>query len=429
MNRTTAPRLRKAEKINITEPVVGRLSNGLPVYIIESGDQDIIRVDISLQAGSRQQDKIFQASFTNTLLREGTPKRTSRQIADELDFYGSYLIPVTDRDEAGLQLYSLGKFLPPTLDIAADILINPLFPEDEIDILKKNRFQSLSIEEKKVEYRARKIFFRALFGKDHPYGQTGETADLGKISKYDLEKFHKNYYQPEFASIIIAGKDAGKYMKDLEERFGAWGRDRTSGVAALRPVKKVVNKAYRKIIEDVPGAVQASIRMGCITPGKNHRDFVGLSIASTLLGGYFGSRLMQNIREDKGYTYGISSMLHSFKETGVFLIGTDVGLEYCQPTIQECYMEINRLAQRKVSKTELQRVRQYSGGELLRQLDGPYNQAESLKSLLTFGMDFDFIARYLEVLNNISPEEIRALTSKYIKPEFFVEVVAGVQGD
>ena len=114
MNRTTAPRLRKAEKINITEPVVGRLSNGLPVYIIESGDQDIIRVDISLQAGSRQQDKIFQASFTNTLLREGTPKRTSRQIADELDFYGSYLIPVTDRDEAGLQLYSLGKFLPPT---------------------------------------------------------------------------------------------------------------------------------------------------------------------------------------------------------------------------------------------------------------------------------------------------------------------------
>jgi predicted Zn-dependent peptidase len=426
-DRSIAPRLRKAEKLNYTRPETGSLSNGIPFYIIDSGDQDIIRVDFCFQAGSRYQEKVFQSYFTNSLLPEGTSTRSSRSISDELDFYGSYLNPVIDRDEAGLQLYSLGKFLPATLDITADTLMNPVFPEEEIEILRQNRIQGMLTEEKKVESRARKTFFRTLFGPDHPYGQTGEISDLDEIRQDDLIRFHNQFYRPRQAYIIISGRNAGRQIKLIEERFGHWNLITELPEPQIRPIQKTENLPFRALRENVPGAVQAAIRMGCITPAKNHPDFSSLSIVNTILGGYFGSRLMQNIRENKGYTYGIGSSLHSFREAGVFILGTEVGVDYYLPTLHECYSEIQILSGKPVGKTELKRVKQHIGGELVRQLDGPYNQAESLKSLISFGMDFDFIDHYLKVLNDIGPEEIRSLTTKYLNPDNFVEVVAGAQ--
>ena len=161
-------------------------------------------------------------------------------------------------------------------------------------------------------------------------------------------------------------------------------------------------------------------------PIKSHEDFAGLSIANTILGGYFGSRLMQNIREDKGYTYGVGSSLYSFKEKGLFMISTDVSQEYYKATLNECFKEIDRLCTDTVADSELFRVRQYIEGELLRQLDGPFNLAETFRSLLTFGLDFSFLKSFLIVLDHITPKDIQNLAFKYFGSKPLVQVVAGI---
>ncbi len=428
LNRINQPPLGTVNKLAVSKPELHKLSNSIPVYIIEAGDQDIIRLDIIFQAGSRYQEKIFQASFTSSLLIEGSKTKSAHQIAEELDFNGSYVYPGNDRDQAYVQAYCLGKFLPATLSITADILKNPSFEPRELDTLRNKRRQSLAIDNQKVEYLAKKSLFRSLFGPDHPYGQIGEEDDLPGIQKPDLHKFHQAYYQPNNCQIIISGKQAGKYLPLLEDNFGSWEVSEENK-RELFPVGEENTSLILKQREDVPGAVQAAIRIGGIMPTRNHEDFSALNIANTILGGYFGSRLMQNIREDKGYTYGINSSLFSFKEKGVFLIGTEVGIDFYKPTLKEIYFEIERLSTQEVADAELKRVRQYIEGDLLRQLDGPYNQAESFKVLLNHGLDFNFLETYLDVLNNIAPKDILNISERYFRPESFIEVVAGVSHD
>lgn len=425
VNRSNKPSLGAVKELNVTKPDEYHLSNNIPVYIIEAGDQDIIRVDILFQAGSRYQQKIFQAGFTNSMLLEGTKSKTAHQIAEEVDFYGSYVYPGSDRDEANIQIYSLGKFLPSTLAIVKDIIQNPSFQQKELDTLRNRRSQSLAIDNKKAEYRAKRLFFRSLFGPTHPYGQIGEEENLKDISRRNLVEFHQAYYHPNNCRIILSGQKASKYLPILEESFGTWVNEYKQG--EVFPVGNEIGSTEKKHREDVPGAVQAAIRLGKIMPTRNHDDFSALNITNTILGGYFGSRLMQNIREDKGYTYGIGSSLFSFMEKGVFMIGTDVGLEYYVPTLEECYYELNRLSDELVPDQELKRVKQYIEGELLRELDGPYNQASSFKTLLSHDLDFSFLKTYLDILNNITPVEIRDLSRKYLNPDSFLEIVAGVK--
>lgn len=424
LNRKQTPELGAVKKLYAQEPEIHLLSNGIPVHILEAGDQEIIRLDIVFQAGSRYQNKIFQAGTTNSLLTEGTTKKTAREIADNIDFYGSYLNPGSDRDEAHIQLYSLNKFLAGTLDITADIIKNPVFPEKELDIHRDKRLQTLAIESQKVDSRARKIFIRNLFGPDHPYGQIGEAGDLINITRDDLKEYHAAHYHPRICNMLISGKDASKRINLLEERFGKWTGSQEEP-ASLTPVSDENRTPESRITESVNGAVQSAIRIGGIMPVKTHEDFSGLSIANTILGGFFGSRLMQNIREDKGYTYGIGSSIYSLKEKGIFLISTDVGQDYYLQTIQECFKEIEILTSKTVSDQELSRVRQHIEGEILRQLDGPFNLAESYRSLMTFGLDFSFLKVFLDILKNITPQDILSLSKKYFLTDQMLTVVSG----
>ncbi len=208
LNRSIKPPLGAVTKLNLSKPEEFHLSNNIPVYIIEAGDQDIIKVDIIFQAGSRYQQKIFQAGFTNSMLLEGTATKTAHQIAEEIDFYGSYVYPGNDRDEANIHVYSLGKFLPSSLAIAKDIIQNPSFTQKELDTLRNRRAQSLAIDNTKAEYQAKKLFFRSLFGQSHPYGQIGEVEDLPEVSRDNLVDYHQSYYHPDNCKIIISGQKA-----------------------------------------------------------------------------------------------------------------------------------------------------------------------------------------------------------------------------
>ncbi len=425
IDRNNPPKLGPVQKLHALEPTLHHLSNRIPVYLLETGEQDIIRIDVIFQAGSRYQQKTFQAASANTLLSEGTLSKSARQIADELDFYGSYINPGSDRDESHIQLYSLNKFLPSTLDIAADIIKNPIFPENELNIFRQKRLQAMAIENQKVEFRARKTFIRTLFGEQHPYGIIGEPQDIKEISRDEIIDFHASFYHPTQCSILLSGRKAGDFLPLLEERFGNWtGSVEKPGI--LFPTGPEQTPATYDIREEVPGAVQAAIRIGGIMPIKSHEDFSGLSIVNTILGGYFGSRLMQNIREDKGYTYGVGSSLFSFKEKGFFMISTDVSQEYYKETMNECFNEIDRLCTDTLSISELSRVRQYIEGELLRQLDGPFNLADTFRSLLTFGLDFAFLKTFLNVLNHITPQDIQNLATKYFDSNPLIKVVAGI---
>lgn len=426
LNRTKQPLPKPVQGLKPPKPELRHLSNGMPAYVLEAGDQDITRVDIILQAGTRYQKNKFQSLFTNSLLTEGTKSRPAKEIAGRLDFYGSYINPACDRDEAFIQVYSLDKFLPATMDIAADIIMNPVFDEKELNIYRQRKIQSLAIEDQKVDARARKSFIKNAFGENHPYGQIGDSGDMAAIDRSDLIDFHGLYYNPAYASVIISGKNAGSFLALVDEKLGKWEGTGEPGI--LFPTGPAQAQESHVFREEMPGSVQSAIRIGCIMPDIRHEDFAGLSLINTLLGGYFGSRLMQNIREDKGYTYGIGSSLRSFKEGGIFVIASEVNAQFCGDAIKECFNEIERICSEAVPESELSRVRQYIEGELLRQVDGPFNLADMFRYLLGFGLDFSYLNYYINVLYSLGPEELQKLAGKYFRNRQFIQVIAGDPG-
>lgn len=423
MDRKTAPSIRTVNTLDVVHPEEVRLANGIPVRIIRAGTEAVCRVEFVFEAGSRYQDAIFQASLTNQLIPEGTPAMTGGEIAEQFEFYGSFFNVSADRDEADLTVHSLEKFLEPVLALTREVLVNPTFPEEELDIIKANRIQSMKVDEQRVESLARKHFNRAIFGSSHPYGIIGEIKDIGLVKQSQLQAFHSRSYTPGNCRILLTGPHPDQYLLHLEKYFGSdWNYSGTRLENGMPPIKPAADK---RIEVNQPEAVQTAIRIGCPVFGRMHPDFQGLTILNTILGGYFGSRLMSNIREEKGYTYGISSHLLSLRDSGYFVIAATVGADVWRQAIDECNKEMIRLAEEKISLSELARIRNYLTGQLQRSIDGPFQLAEQYRTLWINGLDFTYLSDFMGLINRITPEDLKNLAVRYLNPGNMITVAAG----
>lgn len=423
-DRKTAPEFAKPGKLYPLVPDCHRSAKGIPVYTISAGTEPVARIDFIFKAGTRYQKQVFVAACCNTLLPEGTVGKTGKEIAEIMDFLGSYFYPFCDRDEAGISMYCLEKHLVPSLELLMEILQFPAFPEAEIEIYKAKKQHQLLLDLQKPDQVARKHFIESLFGKEHPYGIHGEMEDLPKLQQKHLKEFHQIFYNPENLKIMLTARDCLPLLPLLENLLDSWpaASDFRSLLSPIPPME--TSKPEFKYLP-VDEASQTAIRLGNIMPGRHHPDFAGLSVLNTLLGGYFGSRLMQNIREDKGYTYGIGSGLISFQEACILTIGASVGPDVYEAAITECFLEMKRLRDEVVPEDELNRVRNYLIGDLQRQLDGPFNIADTFKSLLSHGLDFSDLDHLQKVLADIQAEELRELANKYLIEADFHVFAAG----
>ena len=305
-DRTSPPPICKPAHLPVREPACVRMPNGIPVYVFDAGESDVVRIDLLFEGGRWQQELPLQALFTNRMLREGTVRFSSGEIAERLDYYGAWLELASAAEYTYLTLYSLGKYLPETLAVLESVVKEPLFPEKELKVVLETNIRQFLVNSSKAEYLAGRALMNLLFGAGHPLGHVLCEDDYRRLTPGVLRHFYDRYYHSAHCSIYLAGRIDGRCLRLVEEHFGQepFGGvlQAPAGHGRFRPAGGPEDTRFLKR----EGAAQNAIRMGMLSLNQHHPDYLKLRVLVTLFGGYFGSRLMSNIREQKGYLRHIS---------------------------------------------------------------------------------------------------------------------------
>jgi len=422
LNRKTQPAIKPPEGIVFPRPEISVLSNGIKVYQFNSGTQDVVSIEMVFAAGSWFQKKPFTAMATNLMLREGTRNYSAQKLSESLDYFGAHFENTTERDNAYVALYSLNKHLDNTLPLLNEIVKNPVFPENEFAVLADKQRQMLEVNRQKVNFLARTHFNSIIFGKDHPYGMYLMPSDIENIASSDLLDFYQSQYHAANCTIIVSGRIKPELINALETYFG--GTDWLGTASTIQPIEADCSMQNNHYIEK-EGAMQSAIRMGSLMFGRSHPDFSGMKVLNAILGGYFGSRLMTNLREDKGYTYGMGSAVVPLRNSGYFVISGEVGAEVTKPALAEINTELLRLCNEQVPEHELSLVRNYLSGEMLRAVDGPFAQASFYRELIEDGLDISHFEEMIDTIQHISAQQLQDLSIKYLDPAKLFTLVVG----
>lgn len=422
LNRRIQPIVNPIEYIDMIQAEKRLLSNGIPVYFINAGSQDVVKIDFIFEAGTWFQSANLVASLCNSMLEEGSTNFSAAEIAERFDFYGAYIQLVADQNYGFANVVSLGKHLPAILEVTENVLKHSIFPEYELEVLIDKNKQKFLLENEKVRTLCQKKFTQVMFGEEHPYAMNNKLEDFDQINREMLVQFYQTFYHSGNCRIIAAGRIDESVLNLLETHFGGNDWNQKLVPAAEFEINPSLQNFHH--VEKANGS-QSAIRVGKLWVSKSHPDYIPLSILVTIFGGYFGSRLMTNIREEKGYTYGIGSFVLSLKYASYLVISTEVGNEYVGPTQKEIEFEMKRLQSELVSENELETVKSYLLGEFLRDFDGPFALAGSFKAINDFDLDYSFYDRYLNTLRNITPEELMKLAQQYLSPDDCYTVVAG----
>lgn len=421
LNRTLVPDSMQVSDIKFITPQQQMLDNGIKVYTINAGKQDLVRIEFIFDNVNYDAKKPLQAVAVNHLINNGTASLSAKDIADKVDYYGAFLQTEYGADQSSIKLYTLNKHLPSVLPILKSILDESVFPQQELDIFIQNQKQSLQVSLEKNDFLARKNFAHAVFG-DTSYGSNIGFADYDALQQTDLLAYYKAAYKPANCTLFVAGKFEQTEFSLLNQIFGQNWNNNLPSVQ-----NQFVFPAAPKgeILIERPGAIQSAIRMGTLAINRTHPDFAGFQVLNCLLGGYFGSRLMANIREDKGYTYGIGSAVVSMKDAGYFFIATEVGADVCGNALTEIEKEIDILKTDLVSDAELDLVRNYMLGSMLGSLENAFSHADKFKSIFFSGLDYAYYDRYIETVKTIEASALRTLANTYLNTEDFTKVIVG----
>jgi len=422
LNRLQPPSYATVSDLALPEPQELVLSNGIPMFILNAGLQPLVRIELIFPAGTKHQSKALVASATNALMREGTLHRKAAALSEALDFYGAYLEHETTSDHGSIILYSLNRHLPNTLPLLVEIINEPAFEEEELELYRDQNYQKYLVRQERVNDLAGAHFQEMLFGSENFYGRKIKAEDYAELDRSSLLAFHADQYLGGGAMALVAGQVSeadAKIISDHLSHLTALGGDRPL------PALHFSEPTLKQQRLEKSGALQHALRVGRPLFTKTHPDFPAMQVVNTLLGGYFGSRLMRNIREDKGYTYGIGSGVVSKLQHGFFYVSTEVGAEVSQSALDEVYAEMERLRQEPVSMEELDLVRNYLLGQFLRSVDGPFALAQKFAAVHLYGLDNRYYDHYLSVIKSITPEVIQNLADRYFRREELLELLVG----
>lgn len=416
-----APAFGQVENIELikAKPIV--LDNGLKVFSVNGGDQDLVRIEFIFENIAYNTSKPLQSYAANFMLNDGTSELSASEIADKIDYYGAFLQTDFSNDQSTVTLYSLNKHLAATLPVVKAVISDSIFPQVELDTFIRNQKQKLSVNLEKNDFLSRKIFNSVLFS-NTLYGYDTRAEDYDRLTRIQLQEYFSKAYQPENCTVVIAGKVTDEALSLIDSLFGNnWqgGRSVTSNTFNFYP-----GSGKEHYIEKAD-ALQSAIRLGKIAINRSHSDFPGMQVLNTILGGYFGSRLMANIREDKGYTYGIGSALVSMKNAGYFFIASEVGTDVCTSALKEIQKEIEILKTETVSEQELGLVRNYMLGSMLGGLENAMSHADKFKNIYFSGLGYEYYQNYIQIVRTISAQELKALANKYLDWDGMEKVVVG----
>ncbi len=422
LNRINPPAFHPIESVNIISPESLKLSNGSNLFMFNAGEQELIRIQWVFENAAFQANAPIINSALSALLLEGTSKYSSAQIAEKVDFYGAYLFPEYNYDQTTLNLVTLTKYLDKLLPFVLEVLNDAIFPQQELDTYKRNSKQSLKISLEKNDYLARRQFNNLLFG-DSNYGYIQKESDFDELNRDDLMALFKQQIVPANCTIFVSGKISNETLNYISNTINNGWVGSTAAPTFASPVFEAV--LAQKVVIEREKAVQSAIRIGQLSIPRAHPDFPALQVLNTTLGGYFGSRLMMNIREDKGYTYGIGSGLGSLKHAAFFTISSEVGTAVCADTLKEIEFEINRLRTERVSEEELTLVKNYLLGSMLGSLEDVFSHTDKFKQAYFSGLTLDYFDYYTQQVTEITPEGLLDLATEYLDFSTMVQVVVG----
>ncbi len=401
-------------------PAVGRtLENGVRLYTLQAEEFEVVRLSFVFHAGPVTQQHPFVAAATANLLAEGSTHLSGREIAEQLDFYGSYFEVNLDRDYVYISFCSLRKYFPQTLKMAEEILLHPAFPEEEVITYRTKRRQQLAIERRKVDVKAREAFVESLFGADHPYGVCYPEARYEELTRDHLVEHYHRFYIASNCLAVCSGHIGPEEQQAIEALASRLPNGESPKIDFPTPESR--SHCY---IER-PEAVQSAIRIGRLLFTRGHPDFVGMQVVATLLGGYFGARLMHNLREEHGYTYGVMATMVNFEREGYFAIATQVGVEVTDEALKEIFFEIERLRREPVSEEELSLAKNILTGEMMRILDGPFGIADVAIENILSGEESDATERTLQEIRAMTPDRILELAQRHLDPQELSTIVVG----
>ncbi len=424
LDRTLVPAYKNIDSYILPEAVSGKLDNGIPLHLILSGTQPVVRIELIFKSGNWYEPSKGCAHFVAKMLSEGTINYTAKQLQEKFAYYGAFPEFNSGMDMASVTVYTLSKHLEALLPLLIEIISESNFPEKEFESSKNITLQGLKVSKEKTSFLAGSKFREMLFGAEHPYGYFLSEEAIEKVQVNSLQDFYKKNYTVNNCEIIISGGGEVDFSALVNKYLGQgnWGKSDTlpnkgkSHSSTYFTKNELINKE---------GAVQSSIRMGKKLFTNSHPDYFNLYFLNEIFGGYFGSRLMQNIREEKGYTYGVNSSIVTYKNEGYFVIGTDVKREFTQQTIDEVYKEMKRMKEEKVSDNELETVRNFMLGSFVNSITTPFEVADKFKTIHFNGLGYDFYKNYFNALQNISADALMATANKYFDENSISESVAG----
>ena len=419
--RKTPPPIHEVTSMTLPPPSVSTLDNGIKVYQTRLGTQEIMRIDITVLSGRPHEHKRLTTRATTRLLREGTASFNSAEIAQQLDFWAGTLKTPTNFDTSTVTMYCMTKHFPKLLPLLAEIVLQPTFPERELETFVDNNIQNLAVDLTKNDVIAYRTITELAFGENNPYGYNSTADDYRALTVDDLKKYHQEHFASDNIVLFLSGYFDDSVLKLMNQYLG---QIKTTTTKKNTPLS-ILDIKPQKIRVKNPDTMQAALRIGRRMGNRNDPDFNGFFILNTILGGYFGSRLMSNIREDKGYTYNIGSANDVMHHSGFFYISSEIGNEFVERSLVEVYKEMDILQNDLVDEEELSMVRNYLLGNMLNMIDGPFAVNDIIRTHAIEGVSLDFFPKFIEEIRAIQPTQLRDLAQKYFKKEDLFEVLVG----
>lgn len=421
IDRKIAPPFQAITELPFPDLQTAVLNNGQHLHQINVGSQPAVKLEIIFDAGSKYQTKNSVATLTSKTLLGGTTKHSAYQIAEQFSKYGGYTEIAQNADQLSFVVYGLTHHLVNFLPLICEVLTDATFPEAEFDTQKQIKSQQLQVNLEKTSFVANQTFKAELFGENHPLGIISTIEDIAAVERADVIGFYKERIKGQPFTAFISGQFEATHVSLINDSLGALKVSKDTTEVAL----EITETVTKKLLVEKEGSLQSTVRMGRIMFPRTHPDYFPFAVTNAVLGGYFGSRLMKNIREDKGFTYGISSSLIPMKELGYFLIGTDVKGEFTQQTLDEVYKEIEILRNETISEDELTIVKNYIIGSVAGSVNNAFDIADKYKMLIREGLTKTYYEDFIKNINDVTAEDVKTMANKYLNPADLTEVVVG----
>jgi predicted Zn-dependent peptidase len=421
LTRSSPPKIKDAVEFDLKLKPYEKhvLNNGVEVYAVNAGAEEVLQLEWVFYAGNWFEKKNLIAASANFLLKNGTSTKTAFQVNEHFEYFGSYINRSCANETATITLHCLAKHLEVLLPVVREMIVDSVFPEEEMITYKQNMKQRLNVNLKKCDFVAGRLIDAYLYGNEHPYGRYTSFPDFDAVTREEIVDFYKQFYQNGKLVMFVAGVIPSTLNQLLNHYFG----DLNNKPVEVFPITANCAKEKKYRIINDPQGVQGAIRMGAKFPNRHHPDFAKSQVLNNIFGGFFGSRLMSNIREEKGYTYGIHSYLENHVQQSAWVISTEAGRDVCEATITEVYKEMEILRNEEVDDEELLLVQNYMMGSILGDLDGPFHIINRWKTIILNDLDKDYFYKQIDTIKKVSAKELQDLANKYLLPENFYELV------